>query len=255
MTRIAEGEREAFSERARALFLSNETTSWFLETATAAQVRACSGLMAHELEARGRSKVARLLRQARFPVPKDAGGFDWSGVRFPEGWGREEMLSLDFVRRAEDLVFYGPTGRGKTHMAIALGMEAARRGIPVRFYQTASLVLRLGKAGREGDLDRVLADVARAELVVLDEFGYVPFDVDGARLLYQVISDSYERRSVVFTTNVEFSRWGTVLADDELAAAIVDRVVHHGRLVEFGGPSRRLEGSLMLGKGGRGATA
>lgn len=121
----------------------------------------------------------------------------------------------------------------------------------MRFWQTAQLVLQLGKAKREGTLDRLLADVAKARLLVLDEFGYVPFDVDGARLLYQVISDSYERRSVIFTTNVEFSRWGTVFADDKLAAAIVDRVVHHGRLVEFGGPSHRLEESLMLGKSGR----
>ena len=177
-------------------------------------------------------------------------GFDWSNVRFPEGWGRDEMLSLDFVGRAEDLVFHGPTGRGKTHVATALGIEATRRGVPVRFFQTATLVLQLGKAKREGTLDRLLADVGRAGLVILDEFGYVPFDVDGARLLYQVISDSYERRSIVFTTNVEFSRWGTVFADDKLAAAIVDRVVHHGRLVEFGGPSHRLEESLMLGKSG-----
>ena len=154
------------------------------------------------------------------------------------------------VERAEDLVFHGPTGRGKTHVATALGIEATRRGVPVRFFQTATLVLQLGKAKREGTLDRLLADVGRAELVILDEFGYVPFDVDGARLLYQVISDSYERRSIVFTTNVEFSRWGTVFADDKLAAAIVDRVVHHGRLVEFGGPSHRLEESLMLGKSG-----
>ena len=183
-------------------------------------------------------------------MPKAVDGFDWSNVRFPEGWGREEMLSLDFVGRAEDLVFHGPTGRGKTHMATALGIEATRRGIAVRFFQTATLVLQLGKAKREGTLDRLLADVGRAGLVVLDEFGYVPFDVDGARLLYQVISDSYERRSIVFTTNVEFSRWGTVFADDKLAAAIVDRVVHHGRLVEFGGPSHRLEESLMLGKSG-----
>jgi DNA replication protein DnaC len=143
------------------------------------------------------------------------------------------------------------TGRGKTHMATALGIAATRAGYPVRFCQTAQLVLQLGKAKREGALDRLLADLARARLLVLDEFGYVPFDVDGARLLYQVISESYERRSIVFTTNVEFSRWGTVFADDKLAAAIVDRVVHHGRLVEFGGPSHRLEESLMLGKSGR----
>ena len=173
-----------------------------------------------------------------------------SHISFPDGWGRGEMLSLDFVARAEDLVFHGPTGRGKTHMATALGIKATRRGIPVRFYQTASLVLQLGNAKREGALDRLLADIGRASLVILDEFGYVPFDVDGARLLYQVISDSYERRSVVFTTNVEFSKWGTVFADDKLAAAIVDRVVHHGRLIELGGPSHRLEKSLMLGRSG-----
>lgn len=161
------------------------------------------------------------------------------------------MLSLAFVRDAEDLVFYGQTGRGKTHMATALGIAATSAGYPVRFWQTAQLVLQLGKAKREGTLDRLLADVTKARLLVLDEFGYVPFDMDGARLLYQVISDSYERRSVIFTTNVEFSRWGTVFADDKLAAAIVDRVVHHGRLVEFGGPSHRLEESLMLGKSGR----
>ena len=121
----------------------------------------------------------------------------------------------------------------------------------MRFWQTAQLVLQLGKAKREGSPGGLLADVSRARLLMLDEFGYAPFDVDGARLLYQVISESYERRSVIFTTNVEFSRWGTVFADDRLAAAIVDSVVHHGRLVEFGGPSHRLEESLMLGKSGR----
>ena len=250
MPRPSDAERSEFASRARALFISKATAAWFLETATPGQLAACSAMLARELESRERSKRARLLRRARFPVPKAVEGFDWSNVRFPEGWWREEMLSPGFVGRAEDLVFHGPTGRGKTHVATALGIEATRRGIPVRFHQTASLVLQLGKAKREGSLDRLLADIGRASPMVLDEFGYVPFDVDGARLLYQVISDSYERMSVVFTTNVELSRWGTVFADDKLAAAIVDRVVHHGRLVEFGGPSHRLEESLMLGKSG-----
>lgn len=250
MPRIPDAERGAFALAARRLFLSNDTVSWFLGEATPGQLAAATAMLEHEVAGRERSRRARLLRQARFPVPKSAEGFDWSGVRFPDGWGRDEMLSLDFVSRAEDLVFYGPTGRGKTHMATALGIEAVRRGHAVRFFQTAALVLQLGKAKRDGSLDRLLSDVGRCSLLVLDEFGYVPFDVDGARLLYQVISDSYERRSIVFTTNVEFSRWGTVFADDKLAAAIVDRVVHHGRLVEFGGPSHRLENSLMLGKSG-----
>lgn len=240
----------AFRACARALYISNDVIDAFLGRATPGQLGACASLLEDELVHRDRTKRERLLRQARFPVPKDLEGFDWRNVKFPEGWGRDEMLGLSFVDAAEDLVFFGKTGRGKTHTAIGLGMRAVAAGVPVRFYQTAQLVLALGKAKRDGTLDRVLADVSRARLVVMDEFGYVPFDVDGARLLYQVISESYERRSIVFTTNVEFSRWGTVFADDKLAAAIVDRVVHHGRLVEFGGPSHRLEHSLMLGKEG-----
>ena len=210
------------------------------------RARGCS--RASSSPASGRSGRGCCARRGS-PCPRPSRG-STGNVRFPEGWGRDEMLSPGFVGRAEDLVFHGPTGRGKTHVATALGIEATRQGIPVRFFQTAALVLQLGKAKREGTLDRVIADIGKASLVVLDEFGYVPFDVDGARLLYQVISDSYERRSIVFTTNVEFSRWGTVFADDKLAAAIVDRVVHHGRLVEFEGPSHRLEESLMLGKSG-----
>ena len=135
---------------------------------------------------------------------------NWSNVTFPDGWGREDMCSLAFVRDAEDLVSCGQTGRGKTRMATALGIAATSAGYPVRFFQTAQLVLQLGKAKREGTPGRLLADIARARLLVLDGFGYVPFDVDGARLLCQVISESCERRSVIFTANVEFSRWGTV---------------------------------------------
>lgn len=174
MPRVTDEAREAFASRARSLFLSRSTVAWFLETATPGRLAARSGMLARELESRELSKRARLLRQARFPVPKAVDGLDWANVRFPEGWGREEMLSLDFVGRAEDLVFHGPTGRGKTHLATALGIEATRRGVPVRFYQTVTLVPRLGKAKREGSLDRLLADVGIAGLVVLDEFGTCP---------------------------------------------------------------------------------
>lgn len=246
-----EAAHAAFRASARALFISGDTIDAFLASATPGQVAACTSMLESEISHRGRAKRSRLIRQARFPVPKSAEGFDWTNVSFPDGWSREEMLSLGFVSAAEDLVFFGQTGRGKTHMATALGIAAASAGYPVRFWQTAQLVLQLGKAKRDGTLDRLLADVGRARLLILDEFGYVPFDVDGARLLFQVISESYERRSVIFTTNVEFSKWGTVFADDKLAAAIVDRVVHHGRLIEFGGPSHRLEESLMLGRSGR----
>lgn len=244
-------DKDAFRHAARAFFISNDVVEGFIEGATAGQLRATTDMLEAEIDHREVTKRARMLRQARFPVPKSFKGFDWTNVGFPDGWGREEMCSLAFADRAEDLVFFGKTGRGKTHVATALGMRAVSEGRPVRFYQTAQLVLSLGRAKRDGTLDRVLSDVSKAQIVILDKFGYVPFDVDGARLLYQVITQCYEVRSVIFTTNVEFSRWGTVFADDKLAAAIVDRVVHHGRLVEFGGPSHRLEESLMLGNAGR----
>ena len=121
-------------------------------------------------------------------------------------------------------------------------------GLGVRFHQTAELVLQLGKAKRDGTLETMLRDIGRADLIILDEFGYVPFDIDGARLLYQIIAGSYERRSIIFTTNIEFSKWGTVFADDKLAAAIIDRIVHHGRLLEFTGQSRRVSEALMFGR-------
>ena len=101
---------------------------------------------------------------------------------------------------------------------------------------------------RDGTLETMLRDIGRADLIILDEFGYVPFDIDGARLLYQIIAGSYERRSIIFTTNIEFSKWGTVFADDKLAAAIIDRIVHHGRLLEFTGQSRRVSEALMFGR-------
>lgn len=97
----------------------------------------------------------------------------------------------------------------------------------------------------------MLRDLAKAEVLILDEFGYVPLDIEGSRLLFQVMSDCYEKRSLIVTTNIEFSKWGTVLGDDKLAAATIDRLVHHGRLVEFNGASRRMGAALMLGKSER----
>lgn len=235
-------------ERARSLFISQATIDETLEWATPRQLDAIDRMLATELANREASKRARLMRQARFPVPKSLDGYDFANVRLPDGYTKEQLTGLDFAAKAQDLVFYGKTGRGKTHLATALGMLAIEQGRSVRFRQTAELVLQLGKAKRDGALDSLLRDLARADLIILDEFGYVPFDIDGARLLYQIIAGSYERRSIIFTTNIESGKWGTIFADDKLAAAIIDRIVHHGRLIEFTGPSRRVSQALMFGK-------
>jgi len=184
-------------ERARSLFISQATIDETLEWATPRQLAAIDRMLATELANREASKRARLMRQARFPVPKSLDGYDFANVRLPDGYTKEQLTGLDFAAKAQDLVFYGKTGRGKTHLATALGMLAVERGRSVRFRQTAELVLQLGKAKRDGALDSLLKDLARADLIILDEFGYVPFDIDGARLLYQIIAGSYERRSII----------------------------------------------------------
>ena len=139
----------------------------------------------------------------------------------------------------------GDVGTGKTHMASALCSLACEARLEARFFTASSLVMRLRRATDEGRLDREAEAVGRARLLVIDELGFLPLDADGARLLFQVFADAYERQSVVITTNLEFGRWGSVFGDDQMAAAVIDRVVHHGRLIQFRGESYRVRNALM----------
>lgn len=191
------------------------------------------------------SRRQRLLRAARLPALKTLEGYDWSAVSFPADYGREQLAGLQFLEQAQDLVLFGDVGTGKTHLATALAAAACLRGIPARFFTTASLVMQLRRAKDEGRLDKELALIAKNQLLVIDELGYLPIDSEGARLLFQVIADGYEKRSLVITTNLEFSRWGTVFGDDNMAAAVIDRLVHHGRLLQFRGQSFRVKNALM----------
>lgn len=248
-----DGDPRGLRALARRMFFTNEAIDDFLESATGAEIECVAELLEREFSIRERNKRDRLYRRAKFPTPKSFEGYDFSQVTFPEGYTESDLRSLGFLDRAEDFVFHGQTGRGKTHLAIAVGTACANAGHPVRFFTAAELALTLSRASREHALDALMKELARTQLLILDEFGYIPIDVESARLLFQVVADCYERRSVIFTTNIEFSRWGAVLGDDKLAAAMIDRIVHHGRLVEFGGASHRMEEALMLGKGVRNA--
>ena len=191
---------------ARRLYVSNDTIDWFLSSSNAAQLRAVSELIEHEMAVREEAKRARLFRRAKFPQVKSFEGYDFSQVAFPDGYGVDDLKSLSFVEAAQDFVFHGQTGRGKTHLAIAVGHACVMAGKAVRFYTAAELALALSKARREHGLEAMMKDIAKNDLVILDEFGYVPLDTESARLLFQVVSSCYERRSMVFTTNIEFSK-------------------------------------------------
>lgn len=236
---------EQVMELSRNLPLTRSVPGRAVENATPGQLGFLAALFTAENASRAESKRNRLLRQAGFPQSKELDGYDWSMAAFPADWGREQLASLEFIDHAEDLVLYGDVGCGKTHLAIAIGTLACQQGIPVRFFTASGLIMRLRKAKADNRLDQELKTIGKADLLIIDELGYLPIDIDGARLLFQIIADSYERRSIIFTSNLEFGRWGDVFGDGDMAAAVIDRIVHHGRIIRFHGESYRNTHSLM----------
>ena len=142
-------------------------------------------------------------------------------------------------------MLYGPVGTGKTHLATALGVAACLHSFHTKFLTAAEFVVKLSEAFKEGSLEKFLKSILRADLLIIDEWGYVPLDRQGAQLLFRIIAESYERRSIVLTTNLEFSKWGTIFTDDQMAAAIIDKLAHHGHIVLFEGESYRMKHALM----------
>lgn len=240
--------RSEISRFCRQLILSQNAVRLCDVEATPKQEEFVHQVFREELEHRERLRKLRLFQRAAFPIRKTLEGYELNALRLPSGLSTDELTSCQFVRDKKNLVLYGPVGTGKTHLAIALGVKACELDLSTRFFTVASLVTRLSESKRAGSLERTMKDLEKAELVILDEWGYLPMDREEAQLLFQVIAASYERRSLVLTTNLEFSKWGSIFTDDQMAAAMIDRLAHHGQLIVFEGESYRLKHALMRQK-------
>lgn len=197
------------------------------------------------VEDREINRKNRLLKQANFPVFNTFENYSFEDIQLPAKLSVNELKQGEFVSRNENLILYGGVGVGKTHMATAIGVNLVNQGKKVKFYKTPTLVNRLSEAKKEGRLGILLKKINRADLIILDEWGYIPLDNQGAQLLFQIVADFYEKKSVIITTNLDFNSWNSIFYDEKLTAAIIDRLVHHSHLIIFKGKSYRLKNSLM----------
>lgn len=197
-------------------------------------------LVRQEVVDREERRIKRRVAEARLPVLKTLDAFDFDAGH---GLDRDDVLELfdcEFVAAHSNVVLMGGVGTGKTHLAIALGLACCQRSYRVRFTTAAELTNQLVEAKLAGRLGRALDRMARYDVVILDELGYVPFDKEGADLLFGFITRVYERRSLIVTTNLEFGRWSEVFLDATAAAAVIDRIVHHAVVLQTSGESYRL---------------
>ena len=193
-----------------------------------------------ELLERERRAAARRLKAARFPTPKGLDAFDFAAAPSVNKPMVLELMRCEFIDRRENVLLIGGSGSGKTHLATALAMEACGRGKRVRFYRVTELATQLLEAREERQLSRLRSQLAKLDLLILDELGYVPASKTGAELLFDVISTAYERSSVIVTTNLPFEEWKEVLGSERLTGATLDRLTHRCTIMETGKESYRL---------------
>lgn len=190
-------------------------------------------LFTEEVEERDRKRRNAYIKAAKFDLIKTFQKYTFEDIKFPAALSPDDILNVAFVPKKENLILYGTVGAGKTHMAIAAGIAACNAGFRVKFWRTPVLVNALTEAKNQGYLSRFMRQFEKLDLLICDEWGYVPIDKDGSKLLFQVVSECYERKSLILTTNLEFARWNDIFADTKITAALLDRIIHHSHLLDF----------------------
>jgi len=226
------------------------TLPTLLEEAAAAELSYSaflSTVLRTEVTSKQEKHHAMRVQMARFPFHKTLDGFDWKAQPSIEPKVIRELATMRFVANGANALLLGPPGVGKTHLSVALGMEACRLGLRVAFTTAAALITTLGKALYENRLDERLKLLTQPKLLIIDEIGYIPIDRQGANLFFQLVSRRYERGSILLTSNQSLGAWGEVFGDAVIASAILDRLLHHSTTVNIKGESYRLREKRKAG--------
>ena len=199
-----------------------------------------------ELENRELKRKNAYIKAAKFDILKTFEDYSFDDIIIPNSLTIDDVLESDFVKNKENLILYDNVGSGKTHLAIAAGINACNNSKRVKFFRTSVLVNQLVEAKKQGNIVRFMKNLEKCDLLICDEWGYVPLDKEGTKLLFGVIAECYERKSLIITTNLEFSLWNEIFHDEKITAAILDRIIHHSHLLDFRNrDSRRLQNSII----------
>jgi DNA replication protein DnaC len=202
-------------------------------------------LLTNEIEYRLIKRKSTYLNTAGFPRRYAVNEFRTDEIDFPEGVNLESLLNLDFYHDGKNVIMYGGTGTGKTMLSILIGISACNQEIPVKFYRTAGLINMFSESKIKGTLTVLKKKLNSTQILILDEFGYVPYDRTGSQLLFDYLSEIHEQKSVILNTNLEFSQWVNVLYDQRMTTALIGRLTHHVELILFPGINNRLRESSI----------